>query len=74
MPLENNMKKPQHLIGCPGVLNTGMFLVISLYSGVGFFGYLKYGSKTEPSITLNLPQHELWVLIFLLSYISLECQ
>ncbi|XP_018898467.1 proton-coupled amino acid transporter-like protein pathetic isoform X2 [Bemisia tabaci] len=59
MPLENNMKKPQHLIGCPGVLNTGMFLVISLYSGVGFFGYLKYGSKTEPSITLNLPQHEL---------------
>ncbi|KAJ8932256.1 hypothetical protein NQ314_014802 [Rhamnusium bicolor] len=25
MPLENNMKTPNHFIGCPGVLNTGMF-------------------------------------------------
>nr|CAI5832887.1 unnamed protein product [Callosobruchus analis] len=24
MPLENNMKTPQHFIGCPGVLNTGI--------------------------------------------------
>lgn len=55
MPLENNMKTPGHFIGCPGVLNIGMFVVVTLYTGVGFFGYLKYGELTEGSITLNLP-------------------
>lgn len=57
MSLENNMKTPTHFIGCPGVLNTGMFLVVLLYASVGFFGYLKYGEGTRASITLNLP-HE----------------
>ncbi|XP_022900024.1 proton-coupled amino acid transporter-like protein pathetic [Onthophagus taurus] len=59
MPLENNMKTPTHFIGCPGVLNTGMFFVVLLYASVGFFGFLKYGEFTEPSITLNLPQDEI---------------
>lgn len=54
MPLENNMKTPTHFIGCPGVLNIGMFFVISLYTLVGFFGYLRYGEITADSITLNL--------------------
>lgn len=58
MPLENNMKTPTHFIGCPGVLNTGMFFVVSLYALVGFFGYLKYGDATLGSITLNLPENE----------------
>ncbi|KAJ8737634.1 hypothetical protein PYW08_000229 [Mythimna loreyi] len=58
MPLENNMKTPTHFIGCPGVLNTGMFFVVSLYAFTGFFGYLKYGELTESSITLNLPQDQ----------------
>ncbi|XP_075228556.1 proton-coupled amino acid transporter-like protein pathetic isoform X2 [Lycorma delicatula] len=58
MPLENNMKTPTHFVGCPGVLNTGMFFVVLLYAGVGFFGYLKYGATTEASITLNLPLAE----------------
>ncbi|KAG6452503.1 hypothetical protein O3G_MSEX007666 [Manduca sexta] len=55
MPLENNMKTPTHFIGCPGVLNTGMFFVVSLYAFVGFFGYLKFGDNTASSITLNMP-------------------
>lgn len=55
MPLENNMKTPTHFIGCPGVLNTGMFFVVLLYASVGFFGFLKYGDTIQPSITLNLP-------------------
>ncbi|XP_047543441.1 proton-coupled amino acid transporter-like protein CG1139 [Vanessa atalanta] len=59
MPLENNMKTPTHFIGCPGVLNTGMFFVVSLYALVGFFGYLKFGDDTAGSITLNLPEYEL---------------
>jgi proton-coupled amino acid transporter len=58
MPLENNMKTPQHFIGCPSVLNIGMTIVVVLYSTVGLFGYLKYGDKTEASITLNLPEDE----------------
>ncbi|XP_049885283.1 proton-coupled amino acid transporter-like protein CG1139 isoform X1 [Pectinophora gossypiella] len=58
MPLENNMKTPTHFIGCPGVLNFGMFFVVSLYAFTGFFGYLKYGDDTKSSITLNLPQDE----------------
>ncbi|CAB3381937.1 Hypothetical predicted protein, partial [Cloeon dipterum] len=58
MPLENNMKTPQHFIGCPGVLNIGMTVVVALYSAVGFFGYLKYGELTQGSITLNLPTEE----------------
>lgn len=58
MPLENNMKTPTHFIGCPGVLNIGMFFVIALYSTVGFFGYLRYQDITKGSITLNLPQED----------------
>lgn len=58
MPLENNMKHPDHFIGCPSVLNIGMFFVIGLYASTGFFGFLKYGHETEGSITLNLPQDE----------------
>lgn len=58
MPLENNMKHPSHFIGCPSVLNIGMFFVVSLYASTGFFGFLKYGDATEGSITLNLPQDD----------------
>ncbi|XP_074028134.1 proton-coupled amino acid transporter-like protein acs isoform X2 [Leptinotarsa decemlineata] len=60
MPLENNMKTPNHFIGCPGVLNTGMTFVVLLYAITGFFGYLKYGDATHiGSITLNLPEEPL---------------
>ncbi|XP_026672201.1 proton-coupled amino acid transporter-like protein pathetic [Ceratina calcarata] len=59
MPLENNMKTPTHFIGCPGVLNTGMFFVVLLYSTVGFFGYWRYGEDTKASITLNLDHSEI---------------
>lgn len=58
MPLENSMKTPKNFIGCPGVLNTGMTILVALYSITGFFGYLKYGSDTEDSITFNLPTSE----------------
>lgn len=59
MTLENNMKTPQNFIGCPGVLNIGMLVVVVLYTAVGLFGYWKYGDETQGSITLNLPTGEM---------------
>lgn len=38
-----------------------MSVVTLLYGFVGFFGYLKYGDKSKDSITLSLPQGELYV-------------
>lgn len=56
MPVENTMKKPQHFLGCPGVLNAAMITVISLYALIGFFGYIKFGEGVKGSITLNLEE------------------
>ena len=53
------MKTPSHFLGCPGVLNFGMTVVVILYTAVGFFGYLQYGEDTKGSITLNLPVTEM---------------
>ena len=54
MPLENSMTRPDQFVGCPGVLNIAMGVVIALYASVGFFGYLQYGDKVEASITVNI--------------------
>ncbi|XP_059060017.1 proton-coupled amino acid transporter-like protein pathetic [Achroia grisella] len=56
MPVENEMAKPQKFLGCPGVLNVSMVIVIVLYAIFGFFGYLQFGDDVKGSITLNLPQ------------------
>jgi len=58
MPLENNMETPKHFLGFFGVLNVGMGGVTVVYILLGFLGYLKYGDKTEASITLNLPTED----------------
>lgn len=70
LPLENNMKTPEDFGGTTGVLNTGMVIVACLYTSVGFFGYLKYGDGVKGSITLNLPQDEMYAncYIILLKY------
>ncbi|BET02107.1 Hypothetical protein NTJ_14925 [Nesidiocoris tenuis] len=54
LPIENSMSNPKRFLGCPGVLNTAMTVVVALYGFVGFFGYLSFGEKTQASITLNL--------------------
>ncbi|KAJ8945422.1 hypothetical protein NQ318_009878, partial [Aromia moschata] len=58
MPVENSMVKPQ-FVGCPGVLNIAMGMVVSLYTSIGFFGYIRYGDDTEATITKNLPSSEI---------------
>lgn len=52
------MKTPKSFGGLFGVLNISMFFIVLLYVGMGFFGYWRYGSKVEPSVTLNLPPNE----------------
>ena len=55
LPIENQMKHPEDLLGWNGVINTSMAMVVILYIVFGFFGYLKYGLRIESSISLNLP-------------------
>lgn len=55
LPLENSVRNPQDFGGWTGVLNLGMVIVSCLYTGMGFFGYLKFTDKVQGSITLNLP-------------------
>lgn len=59
MPVENEMANPKRFLGCPGVLNVAMVIVISLYGIVGFFGYVQYGDNVKGSVTLNLPEDEM---------------
>lgn len=59
LPIKKEMQEPKAFGGAVGVLNTGMVIVACLYTGMGFFGYLKYGEGVAGSITLNLPQNAL---------------
>lgn len=55
MPLENEMKTPQHFVGICGVLNRGMSGVTMVYILLGFLGYWRYGDQTDDNIIMNLP-------------------
>ncbi|KAJ8919875.1 hypothetical protein NQ315_006404 [Exocentrus adspersus] len=59
MPLENEMKTPGSFGGSCGVLNIGMFSIITMYVLMGLFGYLAYGSKIEGSISYSLNGEEI---------------
>ncbi|XP_012259669.2 proton-coupled amino acid transporter-like protein pathetic [Athalia rosae] len=58
MPLENNMKTPQHFLGLCGVLNKGMSGVTLIYILLGFLGFVAHGSNTQENIILNLSETE----------------
>lgn len=53
------MKTPKSFGGLFGILNKGMASIVVMYIGVGFFGFVKYGSGAKGSVTLNLPQNEM---------------
>ncbi|KAJ8952369.1 hypothetical protein NQ314_007558 [Rhamnusium bicolor] len=59
MPLENEMKTPRSFGGTYGVLNIGMTCIIVLYVGMGFLGYLAYGSDVGGSISYSLNGDEM---------------
>ncbi|CAH2062921.1 unnamed protein product, partial [Iphiclides podalirius] len=71
MPVENAMKKPEHFLGCRGVLVIAMTLIMLLYTTLGLFGYFRYGDSLRGSITLNLPIDE-WPAICAKSFIALS--
>lgn len=60
LPLQKEMSHPQALGGRLGVLNTGMAVVACMNIAIGFYGYLKFGSLVEGSITLNLPAEPIY--------------
>lgn len=55
------MKTPEDFGGLTGVLNSGMVIVVCLYTAFGFFGYIKYGDAVNSVVTLNLPSNEWYV-------------
>lgn len=48
------MKTPKSYVGITGVLNRAFVIIVTLYIGMGLFGYLKYGHAIRDSITLSL--------------------
>ncbi|BFZ24503.1 hypothetical protein BsWGS_27542 [Bradybaena similaris] len=62
LPLENNMRHPEDFGGWVGVLNLGMICTVCLYSGMGFYGYLKFGDDVAASVTLSLPNDQ-WLYL-----------
>ena len=58
LPIENSMVKQQFL-GCPGVLNIAMSAVVTLYTVIGLFGYLRFGDALEANVIANLPDEEM---------------
>lgn len=55
LPIKKDMREPSAFGGAVGVLNTAMVIVATMYTGMGFFGYLKYGNLVKGNIALNLP-------------------
>lgn len=54
MPIANSMENPHHFLGCPGVLNTVMTILIVMNLLMGFLGYATYGDEILEFVSLNL--------------------
>ncbi|XP_075229249.1 proton-coupled amino acid transporter-like protein acs [Lycorma delicatula] len=67
LPLKTEMQRPEKFDSSFGVLNVGMFIIISTFTLFGFLCYLKYGDAIEPSVTLSLPSELLLSKIVKLS-------
>jgi len=68
LPIENQMRAPKDMLGWNGVLSTSMSLVVALYVGMGFYGYLKFGEDIAGSISLNLPPGDIPAQLCLLLF------
>lgn len=71
MPLENEMKNPRSFMKPCGVLNLSMGTIVAMYTALGLFGYMRYGSEVAGSITLNLPEEKLGIAVQILLAIAI---
>ncbi|XP_011864107.1 PREDICTED: proton-coupled amino acid transporter 1 [Vollenhovia emeryi] len=71
MPLENEMKNPKFFMKPFGALNVAMGIIVVMYAGLGFFGYIRYGEDVKGSITLNLPEEKLGIAVQILLAIAI---
>lgn len=55
------MRNPQHFASGFGVLNIGMFAVVTLYMLTGLFGYLAYGEHVLGSISYTIDPENMYV-------------
>ncbi|XP_055590530.1 proton-coupled amino acid transporter-like protein pathetic [Uranotaenia lowii] len=55
LPIENQMKHPEHFLGWFGVNSATIAFTMVVVGLTGFFGYAQYGPDTASVITLNLP-------------------
>ncbi|XP_075229617.1 neutral amino acid uniporter 4-like isoform X2 [Lycorma delicatula] len=60
LPLQHEMRNPEKFDTPFGVLNIGMSVITGILISIGFTGYLKYGDDVKGSLTLNLPQKEIF--------------
>jgi len=71
IPVNKGMQEPGAMRGSTGILNTAMLLVLALYTGMGFFGYLKYGDEVLGSVTLNLAPTTMNMLVQLMFAVAI---
>ncbi|KAM8709877.1 hypothetical protein ACLKA7_016650 [Drosophila subpalustris] len=67
LAIESKMAKPADYIGWFGILNLATIFIIFLNVTFGLIGYWRYGSNTEPSVTLNIPVEDALAQIIKLS-------
>lgn len=59
LPLQNAIKDPHDFVRPLGVHMVGTILIILIFTGFGFIGYLSYGENVAGSLTLNLPEDDM---------------
>lgn len=73
LPLKSAMKNPSDFYRPAGVLNVGMIFVTTLFITFGFIGYWHWGENVAGSLTLNLPQHEMYILYENFFFLIVSC-
>lgn len=63
LPLKNIMKNPRGFDRPLGVLNIGMIFIAIIFTSFGLLGYWRWGDKVKDSMTLNLPEEEMYLSI-----------
>jgi len=73
LPLRNKMRNRDEYMGCNGVLMTSMYLVLLLYECLGFYGFIRFGTSVQATISLNLPHEPLYITLKILFPLVIFC-